>query len=487
VKGGVGARRAPSRGSASNIPRVELLLAGFGLFLCTGLFEVFPWAHFRLVKHAFYALVILLVLLRWRSTAAVARHDPLMWLLVGLVCLSALWSDFPAWTLKRGLVILQTTIFGLYLATRFPIEAQARILAWVMLAGLVVCVGVAGFDPAAFMSYGDESAFRGSLTHKNVLGKQLALASLAFLLQWNRASPPRWLLSLGIAVAVPLLIQSRSLAGALVAATIFAIVLIEPVAARLQLPALRLIPTVLVVLGVAAAIAGFLDEGLAALGKDPTLTGRTKIWEGAIAQIADRPLLGHSIASNWQLQLLEQTGFWFSNAHNGFLQLTLDLGIVGLSIFVVHLGRTLILSVRRVPEAARPAYTWASCVASFVLVYNLVEVTVMMENSIVWVLYASTGFALRGANGDARFRAPARGSRSPARGRRAGPDPTRPWPVVWSMIRSRPFLTVVSGEARDQGLILVAGPGQDRRRAERLCRQDGISRTPSAARILAGY
>jgi O-antigen ligase len=102
------------------------------------------------------------------------------------------------------------------------------------------------------------------------------------------------------------------------------------------------------------------------------------------------------MASFWQLDIVEQTGIWFSNAHNGYLQLLIELGLIGLAIFGFQLLSTLVRSLRW--TQLRPgdrAALWPYCVAAFMLVYNLFEVSVAEENSIVWVLYASASFAVR--------------------------------------------------------------------------------------------
>lgn len=374
--------------------RAELFVASFGLFLCTGLPENLAPSEFRLVKHAFYALIMGLLLLRWQATLRVATRDWALCLFAGLLLSSALWSEQPAWAFKSAAVIVQTTGFGLYLASRFSLDEQLRALSGVLVLTLLAFVASALLDPVgAFATPGHEGAFRGPLAHKNEAGRLMALAVPVLLLRIGTAPRQRVLVGCALAVAALFLVLSRSLGGLLVAAMLCSVVVVHRFLRPLG-AGILLLPTLAVAVGSAAAIGGLLDGVLTALGKDPTLTGRTEIWSHSMRLLSERPLLGHSMASFWQLDIVERTGIWFSNAHNGYLQLLIELGLVGLAVFVFQLLTTLLRSLRWAQLRDRAAL-WPYCVAAFVLVYNLFEVSLAEENSIVWVLYVAASFAVR--------------------------------------------------------------------------------------------
>ncbi len=385
----------PSTARSSRVgTRVELALASFGLFICTGLPERLVPSEFRLVKHAFYAWIMCLLLLRWRATLRVATRDLALCCFAILLVSSALWSELPVWAFKRGAVMLQTTAFGLYLASRFSLSQQLRALCFVLTLLLAALAASALLDPVgAFASPGHPGAFRGPLVHKNHEALLMALAIPALLIQIRDAPRQRALFGAALAAALVFLVLAQSLGGRLVAAMLGAVVaahsLLRPPRAWLLL-----VPTLVVALGTAAAVGGLLDGVLVALGKDTTLTGRTEIWEQTLKMLAERPLLGHSTASFWQLRIVASTGVWFSNAHNGYLQLLIDLGLIGFVTFVLQLLVSLVRSLA-FAQRPEPAALWPYCVTALVLVYNLVEVSVVEENSIVWVLYVSASFAVR--------------------------------------------------------------------------------------------
>jgi O-antigen ligase len=85
----------------------------------------------------------------------------------------------------------------------------------------------------------------------------------------------------------------------------------------------------------------FLDLGpelLGAVGKDPTLTGRTELW-GFISDLVQDPLLGSGFESFWlgdRLAYLAQIYWWRPNeAHNGYFEVYLNLGWIGVTLLAV--------------------------------------------------------------------------------------------------------------------------------------------------------
>jgi O-antigen ligase len=88
----------------------------------------------------------------------------------------------------------------------------------------------------------------------------------------------------------------------------------------------------------AAGFALFLSSGagiLQQLGRNPTLTGRTLIWKAVLAQPIN-PLVGAGFESFWMGNRMESV--WsmsqrgIQQAHDGYLELYLNLGWIGLAL-----------------------------------------------------------------------------------------------------------------------------------------------------------
>ena len=386
---GVRADRVRRGGSAA---RLEPYFALFGLLLCTGIPEAFAPSGFRPLKHVFYLAVIGLLLARWRASSNVAARDWGLWLFIAFLLSSALWSEEPAWAFKRAAVMAQTTAFGLYLASRFSVGEQLRVFSTVAVIAILVFAASALLDPVeSFSTPGYDFAFHGPLSHKNEVARLMALAIPALLLRTGGGR--RWAMWLALAGAVLFLGLSNSIGGVLAAAMLCSVIALHRFA-RSAGAWVVVVPPLAVLLGSLAAAGGLLDGILGALGKDPTLSSRTEIWSQSMQLVLERPLLGQSIASFWQQGIVEATGMWFPNAHNGYLQLAIELGLVGLSLFLFQLSTTLVRSLAWTQFRDRAA-VWPYCVAAFVLVYNLWEVATVQESSVLWVLYVSASLAAR--------------------------------------------------------------------------------------------
>ena len=71
---------------------------------------------------------------------------------------------------------------------------------------------------------------------------------------------------------------------------------------------------------------------LEALGKDPSLTGRTLIWEALMRKVAERPWTGYGFSAFWGVDSIPareiriETQWPVPSAHNGWIDLLVQLG-----------------------------------------------------------------------------------------------------------------------------------------------------------------
>lgn len=200
-------------------------------------------------------------------------------------------------------------------------------------------------NPGEAMSHPDGApGWRGAFEHKNAMAPFMLLAILAFATLETRTTLRR----AGIAVAAFLIIMSQSTTSLMVGAMLIAVawflrrVSAAPPRARGPMLAAGSIG------GLAAATAAlvYLPRLVEAAGKDPTLTSRTDIWAGVIEAIQHRPLTGYGIGGVWVHHAAEPTstilrdlGFIVYHSHNGFLEVTLQLGLIGLALFAFLLVR----------------------------------------------------------------------------------------------------------------------------------------------------
>jgi exopolysaccharide production protein ExoQ len=146
---------------------------------------------------------------------------------------------------------------------------------------------------------------------------------------------------------------------------------------------------VLVALGLFTAS----DVFLAVLGKDATLTGRTKIWAAVMGRIQERPWLGWGYGAVWSdtdpwaplAWITKQAGFRAYHAHNSWLEQWLGMGVVGLGAWSLYFLET---CARALVALCRSAGAYLAI--PFLLVYavtTLTESIVLVFNDSQWLIF----------------------------------------------------------------------------------------------------
>jgi exopolysaccharide production protein ExoQ len=119
------------------------------------------------------------------------------------------------------------------------------------------------------------------------------------------------------------------------------------------------------------------------LGKDSTLTGRTGIWSAAIDSISRRPLFGYGYQAFWlglegeSYRVILAVSWLLAQAQNGFLDVTLEMGAVGLAIVLLVFGFAFrdagVCLFRSHDHAQLRAVEWYLAVVILTLICNFSE------------------------------------------------------------------------------------------------------------------
>jgi O-antigen ligase len=145
-------------------------------------------------------------------------------------------------------------------------------------------------------------------------------------------------------------------------------------------------------LAVTASLVMLLGGGASAaeaLGRNPTLTGRTDIW-AAVIPMGPNVLVGAGFESFWLGPRVERLAEVFpilhlNEAHDGYIEVYLNLGWVGLGL----IGLILIDGYRRSVKAFRREPALGSLLLAYILtemVYNVTEAGFRMLHPI-WIFF----------------------------------------------------------------------------------------------------
>ena len=270
------------------------------------------------------------------STAAVA--------FIGWCLISALWVFDSTLYINRSERFLIPSLVFLAIGASTP----ARVIMRGFLLGFYTMVGYTVLTIATKASAREQQAtsyegalagWHGPFDHKNALSTLLVVGVVVMLAFESR----RAVRLVVFAIIGVLLIGSRSGTG--LAGMIFVFTAWNWLRTFIKQRNRMSAPFVLVsfVGLVASLVAGLstLPIILAAYGKDTTFTGRTNIWSGVLWAIRQRPLLGYGYSGVWvsdnrepTFSMMRRIGFRAFHAHNGALDVVLQVGLVGLILFL---------------------------------------------------------------------------------------------------------------------------------------------------------
>lgn len=335
-----------------------------------------------------YAAFSLLLLARTRAAEWTAIGIPLALLLV-LCFASAAWSDLPGVSFRRSLALAGTVVIGTYAGLRLDQHRIMRVLlasSWVV---LLASFAVAALLPVSGLD--SEGRLRGVFAHKNGIGSFAALSLLFALVYLPSVRPGRSRVLL-LALALPCT-AALALAGSVTPtiALVFALAVV-----MLQA---RHGPRACVLPLVAALATGLLSPLFAwefgdfaqLFGRDSEFSGRTRVWLFSLEFLERNPVLGYGYGAFWlgpaPLIFQRWSGFPVPNAHNGYLDLALGVGIPGAALAVVAVGRliwALARAERADPDRTSPA---TAAFVAFLLVTNIAEDPLVTGNEILTLLF----------------------------------------------------------------------------------------------------
>jgi exopolysaccharide production protein ExoQ len=347
----------------------------------------------------FMGLVVLIS--RWQLVIPLLRSNWPILLFFFYCAMSVFWSDysfvaFKRWTRSVGALVMVLVV----LTDSEPEAALKQLLARVGFLLVPLSVLFIKYYPDLGRGYNPWTwvpTYCGVTTNKNELGMICLIFGLASL--WrvldayrdrDAMERTRWLMAHGAILAMVfwLLWMANSMTSLL------CLILTGCLMITILLRAARQLAFVhfLVVAMICAALIGLssnLGSGMVeSLGRDSTLTGRTRIWN-MVLDMDRSPVFGTGFESFWlgdRLQTIWDTyeGLYLQEAHNGYLEVYLNLGWVGvtlLALVIVTGYRNVVALFRSDPDQGRISLPLLVAVVLF----NLTESA--FGGSALWIIF----------------------------------------------------------------------------------------------------
>jgi exopolysaccharide production protein ExoQ len=253
-------------------------------------------------------------------------------------------------------------------------------------------------------------SWNGVIYHKNALGRLGVLGVIVFGVLIQRSlMPTRIIWTIAGLVSLIVIIGSQSASAIVVLGLVviawLMLILVNTLSHQQQLQ--------VAALSVGTAIPGgsliwlFSTEIVALLGRDLTFTGRLPLWQALWSIAWKQSLLGYGFGAFWlesgrmielDIALMRQRFWWALHAHNGYLDIWLEVGLIGLVLtcilLIVALWRSLIMIQRKLAGS----YLYFVCLfIIFLLLYNLSEAMLLessLAKAIFWILLSWSYFSV---------------------------------------------------------------------------------------------
>jgi O-antigen ligase len=308
--------------------------------------------------------------------------------------LTVFWSDYPFISFKRWLQIVGTVIIFLAALLHFRSTDEAisyirAILSIYLLLSLISIIFIPGAIQLEF------PAWRGIAPHKNMLGQVSLIGIIVWTFAiWHANSKKRLTAFFFLVLSCLLLLGSRSTTSILAGMALLILIglfyaekhIVRPVTGSV----FSFIFFLLFFLGL-AYFAYLIPDCFSYLfklfGKESTLTGRTELWSILFEEIQKHFIHGYGFGGYWVLNnplhgvIFEKYFLVHNQAHNGYIDILNETGMVGLSTVVLMV----VFYFKNLSNYEKPyLLKWFIFAA---LILNITESTLFVPNALTGVLF----------------------------------------------------------------------------------------------------
>jgi O-antigen ligase len=378
-----------------------------GLLILAGTFKHVLGGFWQPLNLLYFMIALIVALPRLHNILLIMFKNPLIIGLTALAIFSIVWSDLPLHTGYRSMALILLTVYAAMLAERLSSRELLKLLTITMII-IVVCSYIFviflpqyGIGTSSFRS---ANPWKGIFSHKTTLGSTMALGVLITILIEAPSLSIRFLKYVLLVSILILLYKSNSKTGEVVS---IGTILIYFTFKSFRL---RKAPTIALVIALVVPVAFTtylltdfsLGDILVSMGRDSTLTGRADVWDNMEYAISLRPILGYGYSAFWDNadgtwgDLWGRFSTWDSGSgHNAYLDIWLQLGVVGLTLFILIYIITYLKSLRHLRMARGTDGMWIALYLSWLVFLGFAESYGFYIN-LFWALFIVSAFANQG-------------------------------------------------------------------------------------------
>ncbi len=355
----------------------------------------------QIVFGSLFICSVFLLIFKRRELSELIRKEKFFTIFLIWCLVTILWSNYALVSIKRYIQYL--TAITVFLSVLLHVKDTKQILNVfkIILGGyLLVALLTIITIPGARDRFG---IWRGIAGHKNTLGQTslLALIFFAAIVNLKQSLKSKTVITFFIMIGLVLLFGSRSSTSIFTGLIIFTLsltfmldVLFEPIGIRKTVSLLTVFVFVILFVLIILIVPENIEVVLGSVGKDLTFTGRVNLWLDIWEEAQNHLFLGTGFQAFWvitseKIEQLFEIYVWLPiQAHNGYLDIINEVGLIGMVLFsfIIVNYFTILSKLKR-----KQIWKWFFIGA---LIINFSESTLIRPKHVIGVLFIFSYFAL---------------------------------------------------------------------------------------------
>jgi len=355
----------------------------------------------QIVFGSLFVFSIILLIPKRRELLNFIKREKFLTIFLLWSLITIIWSNYSLVSFKRYIQYLTTVTISLSVLlhvkdTKQIINVFKIIIGGYLLISLLSILTI----PGAHDRFG---IWRGVASHKNTLG-QISLISVIFftaIFNKEQSLKSKTIVAALIIMAIVLLFGSQSSTSIFTFLILFVLTLIllidkvfEPIRIRKTVSLLALFVFMIMFISIMLIVPEIIEDAVGSTGKDLTFTGRVDLWADIWEEAKNHLVIGTGFQGYWvvtstKVELLFEIYSWLpTQAHNGYLDIINEVGIIGIILFSFILINYFVNLTR---TKQKQIWKWFVIAA---LIINITESAFIRPKVVVGVMFIFSYIAL---------------------------------------------------------------------------------------------
>jgi len=355
----------------------------------------------QIVFGSLFVISVILLIPKRKELFNLIKREKFLTIFLFWCLITIIWSNYALVSLKRYIQYLTTVTVTLSVLLHVKDTKQIINVFKIIIGGYLMIALLTIFTiPGALDRFG---IWRGVASHKNTLG-QISLVSVIFftaIFKKEYSLKSKTIVAILIIMAIVLLFGSQSSTSIftflilfVLTATLLIDKFFEPIGIRKTVSLFIMFVVMVMFISIMLVVPEIIEDAVGSTGKDLTFTGRVDLWADIWKEAQNHLLIGTGFQGYWvvtstKVELLFEIYSWLpTQAHNGYLDIINEVGIIGIILFSFILINYFI-NLTRVKQ--KQIWKWFIIAA---LIINITESAFIRPKVVVGVMFIFSYIAL---------------------------------------------------------------------------------------------